>query len=354
MIWDDAFAFDELPLNISTLKICLFLLPNGGGSPSSVNLSTTALVNNFIKTRLANVVISASPASSISSLGASKSSTEPILIGTVHIKLSSLLNNGLCESWYTLEPVVALSNASSASGCNIRIKLCFSEDKVALIRHHYDPLADFLLRPDFHRHLCIVYERLVSATDRAHLVNALLRLCVVRRRVVTTLRSFLFAEIERCRDLSTLFRPASLCTALLDAYMRMRCLPFLRYSLEDTLKVILSRKHLQASTGKSNSSSSFASLVSFELDPSKCEEQTQRALNLEALKEALRVLISTICSPKSVHLFPNELKYLFFAVRRAVQAKCNESGQQSEQFDNNKVTFCLHNKILFKYSFVFC
>jgi len=155
----------------------------------------------------------------------------------------------------------------------------------------------------------------VPSSERAHFVHALLRYFIVRARIVAALRSFLSAEIARSLDLATLFRPATLCTSLMDQYMRVRCHRFLVESLEVPLSKI----------GSNNGQ------ISFELDPSKCTDPVQRDHNLVAFKSAIRDLVTAICSPQSVAQFPVELKHLFWMVRHQVHAKWLQIKQQQQQ-----------------------
>lgn len=67
---------------------------------------------------------------------------------------------------------------------------------------------------------------------------------------------------------------------------------------------------------RSNASSS-----SFELDPSKCSDASQRQQNLVAFKAGIRDLVTSICSPQAMAKFPVELKHLFWLVRRKVHQK---------------------------------
>lgn len=60
---------------------------------------------------------------------------------------------------------------------------------------------------------------------------------------------------------------------------------------------------------------------SFELDPSKCSEASQREQNLVAFKQAIRDLVTSICQPQTVNKFPIELKHLFWLVRQKVHHK---------------------------------
>lgn len=149
------------------------------------------------------------------------------------------MNRGLCESWYTLETptntntpaasstattndLSASQSSSSANHCSIRIKIRFCQETVQLNTSVYARLSEFLGDERQHKHLCQIYDQIVPSTERAHLVHALLRYYIVNDRILHALKSFLSAEILRCADLATLFRPATLCTSLMDQYMRVR------------------------------------------------------------------------------------------------------------------------------------
>ena len=123
-IWDDSFSFDNLPLDVKEIKICLFMI----GKPPK--LFSSSFVNNLKKigsgNSLANGVNGGYFASNSSLFNNGLSSVngnthtstsilhntnnskmlDPLLIGYVNIKLEDLMNKGLCERWYSLEPMV--------------------------------------------------------------------------------------------------------------------------------------------------------------------------------------------------------------------------------------------------------
>jgi len=309
-IWDDSFSFDNLPLDVKEIKLLLFC------KAKQTNFSAS-FVNNLKK---------------ISNTTSGAKMQEPLLIGAVHIRLEDLINKGLCENWYTVEPVVQIptytdhhSTGESANGrlinqnCTMRVKIRYCEERIQLNRSYYKQLCAYLLDESEHKHLCTIYEQIVPSTERPHLVQALLRFFIVKNQIVEMLKSFLLTEIDRCGDLGTLFRPATMSTSLMDHYMRTRCNSFLRRALEDALVKIL--KQNSGGGGLTPTSSNSMSLTgsqvkSFELDPAKCPDPVQREQNLLNFQEALKELINSICG--QVNLFPNELKYLFHLVRRHV------------------------------------
>lgn len=91
-IWDDSFTFDNLPLDVKEMKLCLFV------NAKASNFSAS-FVNNFKK---------------IGSNSGAKM-LDPVLIGCVNIRLEDLLNKGLCEAWYNVEPMVHLGNNSNGT-----------------------------------------------------------------------------------------------------------------------------------------------------------------------------------------------------------------------------------------------
>lgn len=204
-IWDDSFSFDNLPLDVKELKICLYVI----AKPTNFSAS---FVNNLKKLNNSNKML------------------DPQLIGFVNIRLDELINKGLLESWYNVEPSVhcgfedSLNNNNS--NCSIRIKIRFCEEKIYLNKNHYQSLSSFLLNANEHKNLSILYEQIIPSTERPHFVQALLKFFIVKNKLIEMLKSFLLAEIDRCSDLSTLFRPATCSTSLMDQYMRVRCEDF--------------------------------------------------------------------------------------------------------------------------------
>ena len=338
-IWDDSFSFDNLPLDVKEIKLCLFVI----GKSSKFSAS---FVNNLKKIS--------------SSAGSNSKMLDPLLIGCVTIKLDELMNKGLVEQWYNVEPAVQIAsqttnfdaqsangnmNESSSGNCTLRVKIRFCEEKIYLNKNHYQQLCSFLSDEAEHKHICMLYDQIMPSTERPHFVQALLKFFIAQNKIVEMLKSFLIAEIDRCSDLSTLFRPATMCTSLMDHYMRTRCDEFLRKAIQEPLVRILkpsaSGTGVNPSNGHYNSnglnalnlsvSSGSSQPKSFELDPTKCADQHQRELNLVHFQLALKDLISSICSQSTVSLFPNELKYLFCLVRQNVHLKWLKQQQQQQQ-----------------------
>ena len=79
-IWDDSFSFDNLPLDVKELKLCLYVI----AKPTNFSAS---FVNNLKK---------------ISQSSAPSKMLDPLLIGSVNIRLDELINKGLHETWYNV------------------------------------------------------------------------------------------------------------------------------------------------------------------------------------------------------------------------------------------------------------
>lgn len=232
-----------------------------------------------------------------------------------------------------------------ASGCQLRVKIRFCQEKINLNELNYRKLSEYLLNESEHTNLCHLYDQIMPSTERAHFVQSLLKFFIVKNKIINMLKSFLLCEIKRCADLSTLFRPATMCTSLMDHYMRVRCEEFLHVALEQPLKSIFKSDFSSSTSATSSSSTASTSFnssstsqqsssspdMSFELDPSKCPDKEQRDRNLENFKEALTVLINAICSPTAISLFPNELKYLFFFIRQQVHLKWQKQKPTSDE-----------------------
>ena len=107
-IWDDSFSFDNLPLDVKEVRVCLFLI----GKPPK--FFSASFVNNLKKISGGNGLVNTSTSASQQANGSSKM-LDPLLIGFVNIKLDDLMNKGLCEQWYTLQPAVQSSSSSQQS-----------------------------------------------------------------------------------------------------------------------------------------------------------------------------------------------------------------------------------------------
>ena len=149
---------------------------------------------------------------------------DPVLIGYVNIRLDeSHINRGLIENWYTVEPMVqvpslhgsidtsskngqgqlgevnglANSSKSYSNSCTMRVKLRFCEERIQMNQDYYKELCDYLMDEREHKHFCTIYEQIVPSTERAHVVQALLRFFIVKNRIVEMLKSYLVTEIDR-------------------------------------------------------------------------------------------------------------------------------------------------------------
>ena len=271
-IWDESFVFENLPLDVNEVKVCLYVI----AKPS--HFSASSLVNNLKKIGGASGDTAANSSSSSPDNGGSTSATtsesgtglgsgnngpsvssrvkmlDPTLIGTVNIRLDELLNKGLCEAWHKAEPANGSTSSSSSHSsssacssdnhaCTIRLKIRYCQEKIFLDKWLYAPLGEYLTSERERPHLCTLYERVVPSSERGHLVHAMLRLFIVEHKLVDMLTSFLETEIDGCADLSTLFRSASMATSLMDHYMRTRCHTFLHKALQQPLVRVLSGKH---------------------------------------------------------------------------------------------------------------
>lgn len=100
----------------------------------------------------------------------------------------------------------------------------------------YNSLRELLLDPNMEAVLALAD---LTHRDRAPLAQALLRIFRGERREHDLLQKLCEHEIEREAETSTLFRAASLTTALMDLYMKATCTDFLEAALHDTLQRIL-------------------------------------------------------------------------------------------------------------------
>lgn len=202
-IWDDSFSFDNLPLDVREIKLCLYCI----AKPNT--FSATFVVNNLKKIG--------------SAVGTSKM-LDPVLIGCVNIRLDeNHINRGLIENWYTVEPMVqvaslhaagdtssqssqlgevnGLANGSNtksySNSCTMRVKLRFCEERIQMNQAYYKELCDYLMDEREHKHFCTIYEQIIPSTERAHVVQALLRFFIVKNRIVEMLKSYLTTEIDR-------------------------------------------------------------------------------------------------------------------------------------------------------------
>jgi hypothetical protein len=94
-------------------------------------------------------------------------------------------------------PASQTTAGGSGSGCTMRVKLRFCEERIQMNQAHYKSLCDYLMDEREHRHFCTIYEQIIPSTERPHVVQALLRFFIVKNNIVEILKSYLVAEIDR-------------------------------------------------------------------------------------------------------------------------------------------------------------
>jgi len=137
--------------------------------------------------------------------------------------------------------------------------------------------------------------------DRSQLANSLLRIFRFDKKEADLLSTLNRLEVDREDETTTLFRGASLSTALMDVYMKSVCTDFLHSAIFTTVhKIIESRQ-------------------SCELNPNKIESATEACANAEFLLQVLDDITESIFM--SSEACPRTLRYVCYCLQRNVMQK---------------------------------
>merc|ERR1712051_379334 len=139
-------------------------------------------------------------------------------------------------------------------------------------------------------------------SDRLQLATALLRIFRFEKKEAELLSTLNRMEVEREEETSTLFRGASLSTALMDVYMKSVCTDFLHSAIFPTVHKIIESRH-----------------QSCELNPNKIESTTGACANAEFLLQVLDDITESIFM--SSEACPRTLRYICFCLQRDVKTK---------------------------------
>jgi len=209
------------------------------------------------------------------------------------IDLSALRSGEESEEWYQLSGVTPIGDWGT-----IRIRTKYLHDLI-MPQDEYSPLKELIL--DTSLEVVVTLADIFTHKDRALLASALLRIFRFEKREADLMTSLARLEIEREEETSTLFRGASLTTALMDLYMKSVCQDFLHTALFPTIHRILETKQ------------------SCELNPNMIESPTEACSNAEFLLEVLDDITESIFM--SSEACPRTLRYICASLQKHVQSR---------------------------------
>ncbi|XP_077291075.1 RAS p21 protein activator vap isoform X2 [Arctopsyche grandis] len=208
------------------------------------------------------------------------------------VDLSTLANGEEVEEWYPLSGITPIGEWGS-----IRLRTRYMHDLV-MPSEEYSPLQQLILEPGL-----LVVRALADLchADRMPLATALLRVFRHDNRAPELIRELLQAEVAREADTPTLFRATTLCTTLMDIYMKADCHGFLQAAVSETVQKLMESKQ------------------SAELNPTKMDSPDDACSNAEFLllildEITLSIFLSSDACPRSV-------RFLCGCLQRAVVAK---------------------------------
>ncbi|XP_043221540.1 ras GTPase-activating protein 1-like isoform X2 [Amphibalanus amphitrite] len=213
-------------------------------------------------------------------------------VAEVTVELKDLTSGEETENWYQLSGITPIGEWGS-----LRLRLRYSHD-LAMPCDEYSSLKELLLDGQLEVVRALAGLRHV---DRLPLAAALLKVFRFEKKEAELLQTLNDLEIETEEDKSTLFRGATLTTALLDLYMKSVCTGFLHVAISDMVNKIVESKQ------------------TCELNPSKMDHQDDACSNAEYLLEVLdRITDSIFLSAEDC---PRTLRYICGCLQRSVAAK---------------------------------
>jgi len=213
-------------------------------------------------------------------------------VAEVTVDMTSLKSGSESEEWYPLRGVTPIGEWGS-----IRLKLRYLHDLI-MPEEEYSPLKELIL--DSKLEVVRALSELCHA-DRSQLANSLLRIFRFDKKEADLLSTLNRLEVDREDETTTLFRGASLSTALMDVYMKSVCTDFLHSAIFTTVhKIIESRQ-------------------SCELNPNKIESATEACANAEFLLQVLDDITESIFM--SSEACPRTLRYVCYCLQRNVMQK---------------------------------
>jgi Ras GTPase-activating protein 1 len=182
-------------------------------------------------------------------------------VAEVTVEMNQLKSGSETEEWYNLRGVTPIGEWGS-----IRLRLRYLHDLI-MPADEYSPLKELIL--DSNLEVVRALAELCHS-DRLQLATALLRIFRFEKKEAELLSTLNRMEVEREEETSTLFRGASLSTALMDVYMKSVCTDFLHSAIFPTVHKIIESRH-----------------QSCELNPNKIESTTEACANAEFLLQVL-------------------------------------------------------------------
>ncbi|XP_054715023.1 ras GTPase-activating protein nGAP-like isoform X2 [Uloborus diversus] len=221
-----------------------------------------------------------------------------VLIGCVHISVSSINGKHYIEKWYT----VATEKGANGKECpSMRIKSCFQTIEVLPLIVYKDLLQ--YVKTDY-KTLCEMLEPAISVRAKDDVATTLINIMQKENLAKEFLAELVMSDIEKIGDLHLTFRGNSLATKATEAYMKLLGDKYLQDTLGTFLRVVLE------------------SSDDCEVDPTKATNNAtllRQQANLMTFVEMVWVKIINSASN-----FPHELREVFHECRKRLTAAGKE------------------------------
>ncbi|CAL1287205.1 unnamed protein product [Larinioides sclopetarius] len=221
-----------------------------------------------------------------------------VLIGCVHIPVSSINGKHLLEKWY---PVTAEKNNSGKDSPSIRIKSRFQTVEVLPLIVYKDLLQ--YVKSEY-KVLCEMLEPAISVRAKEDVATTLINIMQKENLAKEFLAELVMSDIEKIGDLHLTFRGNSLATKATEAYMKLLGDKY----LQDTLGVFL-RMVLDSNDD-------------CEVDPMKVTNNATLLRQQSHLMTYVEMVWVKIINSSSN--FPHELREVFHECRKRLTASGKE------------------------------
>ncbi|XP_035222781.1 ras GTPase-activating protein nGAP-like isoform X3 [Stegodyphus dumicola] len=217
-----------------------------------------------------------------------------VLIGSVHIPVSSINGKHLLEKWYPVTPEKGVSGKDTPS---IRIKSRFQTVEVLPLIVYKDLLQ--YIKTEY-KTLCEMLEPVISVRAKEDVATTLINVMQKENMAKEFLAELVMSDIEKIGDLHLTFRGNSLATKATEAYMKLLGDKY----LQDTLGVFL-RMVLDSNDD-------------CEVDPMKVTNNATLLRQQSHLMTFVEMVWVKIIN--SASNFPNELREVFYECRKRLTA----------------------------------
>ncbi|CAG0922668.1 unnamed protein product [Notodromas monacha] len=234
------------------------------------------------------------------------------LVGTVTIPVHSVTSRYLIEKWYMVQPESRSSSSSSRDPPSLRIKCRFQSVDI-LPLEVYDEFLQYM--SSSYGSLCGMLEPIINIRSKEDIATCLVSVMQRLGKAQDFLADIVMMDILRVDDEHLTFRGNSLATKAMEAYMKLVGERYLRETLREPIRALLSGEN-------ANGSPNNAGILDCEVDPLKIPSQSILVKNQTNLAQAVIRFWTRIYN--SFAVFPVELRDCFATLRSRLKARGKE------------------------------